>query len=293
MKVAGFSFVKNAVLYQYPIIEAIHSILPICDEFVIAIGKCEDGTLQLIQGMNEPKIKIIETEWDEKPKNGEHVLAVETNKALRHISKNMDWAFYIQGDEVVHEKDLETIKSAMLKHNDNELVDGLLFKYLHFYGSYDYVGTSSNWYSHEIRVIKNDPSIYSNGDAQGFRKNNDEKLKVKSIDTHMYHYGWTREPEAFKKKQTNFYSLYEGEYGKPKNFENSAVKFEYESFVNTIEPFKGSHPKVIAERIKNKNWEFDYDITMSNKSLKDKAKGFLKKYLGINTYYEGYVILKD
>ncbi len=293
MKIAGFSFVKNAVLYQYPLVEAIRSILPICDEFVIAVGRSDDGTLELIQNMKEPKIKIIETVWDEKPKEGPHVLAVETNKAMAHISSEMDWAFYIQADEVVHEKYFETIKTAMFEYKDHENVDGLLFNYLHFYGSYDYVATSSNWYNHEIRVIKNNPAIYSHGDAQGFRKNDNEKLRVKPIEAYIHHYGWTREPEALKRKQANFYSMYEDEFGKPKDFEKTADKFEYEHFVSSIAPFEGSHPEVIAQLIKNKNWKFEYDISMSNKSLKDKAKEFLKKYLGINTYYTNYIISKD
>lgn len=293
MKIAGFSFVKNAVLYQYPLVEAIRSILPICDEFVIAVGRSDDGTLELIQNMKEQKIKIIETVWDEKPKEGPHVLAVETNKAMAHISPEMDWAFYIQADEVVHEKYFETIKAAMFEYKDHENVDGLLFNYLHFYGSYDYVATSSNWYNHEIRVIKNNPAIYSHGDAQGFRKNDSEKLRVKPIEAYIHHYGWTREPEALKRKQTNFYSMYDDEFGKPKDFEKTADKFEYEHFVSSIAPFEGSHPEVIAQLIKNKNWKFEYDISMSNKSLKDKAKEFLKKYLGINTYYTNYIISKD
>ncbi|MBM1105333.1 glycosyltransferase family 2 protein [Aurantibacter crassamenti] len=293
MKIAGFSFVKNAVLYQYPIVEAIRSILPLCDEFVIAVGECEDGTLELIQNMNEPKLKIIETVWDENINNEVHVLAAETNKAFEQISEDMDWAFYIQGDEVVHEKYLDTIKANMLKYKDNTKVDGLLFNYLHFYGSYDYVGTSSNWYSHEIRVVKNKPNIYSHGDAQGFRKNDNEKLKVKPIDAYIYHYGWTREPEALKRKQTNFYSLYKGEFGKPKDFDKSSVVFEYEHFVNAVERFQGTHPKAVAKLIEKRNWQFDYDITMSRKSLKDKTKEFLKKYLGINAYYTNYIISKD
>lgn len=293
MKVAGFSFVKNAVLYQYPLLEAIKSVLPICDEFVIAVGKSNDGTLELIQNMNEPKIKIIETVWDETPKDGPHVLAVETNKAMAHISPEMDWAFYIQADEVVHEKYHENIRAAMLQFKDNEKVDGLLFNYLHFYGSYDYVATSSNWYNHEIRVVKNTKAIYSHGDAQGFRKNDNEKLSVKPIEAYIHHYGWTREPEALKKKQINFYSMYKDEFGKPKDFEKTADKFEYEHFVNSIAPFKGSHPKVISELIEKKNWKFEYDISMSNKSLKDKTKEFLKNYLGINTYYTNYIISKD
>ena len=81
MKVSGFTFIRNAIKYDYPIVEAIKSILPICDEFIIAIGNSEDETLQLIKNINSPKIKIIETVWDDSLRHGGQVLAIETNKA--------------------------------------------------------------------------------------------------------------------------------------------------------------------------------------------------------------------
>ena len=146
MKVAGFSFVRNAIKYDYPIIEAITSVLSICDEFVIAVGKSEDDTLNLIKSINSTKIRIIETVWDDTLREGGRVLALETDKALRAISLDCDWAFYIQGDEVVHEKYLNEIKDAMLKWKDNKAVDGLLFNYRHFYGSYDYIADAPNYY---------------------------------------------------------------------------------------------------------------------------------------------------
>ena len=155
MKIAGFTFIKNAVQNDYPVVEAILSILPICDEFVVAVGKCEDGTLELIKNINSSKIKIIETEWDESIREGGRVFAEETNKAFRAISPDVDWCFYIQGDECVHEKYLETIKKEMEICLNNSKIEGLLLKYLHFYGSYDYLAISRRWYRREIRVIKN------------------------------------------------------------------------------------------------------------------------------------------
>ena len=132
MKVSGFSFIRNAIKLDYPIVEAITSILPICDEFVIAVGKSEDDTLALIQSINSPKIKIIETIWDEALREGGRVLASETDKAFSHISPDSDWAFYIQGDEVVHEDYLPLIKKLMEKWKDDLNVEGLLFNYKHF-----------------------------------------------------------------------------------------------------------------------------------------------------------------
>src|SRR5690606_12122201 len=103
-------------------------------------------------------------------RTGGRVLAVETDKAFNAIDDDTDWCFYIQGDEVMHERYLQTVLAEMQRWKDDRRVDGLLFKYLHFYGSYDYVGTSSKWYPNEIRIIRKDKSIYSYKDAQGFRK---------------------------------------------------------------------------------------------------------------------------
>ena len=172
MKVSGFTFIRNAVKYDFPVVEAIISILPVCDDFYVAVGRSDDNTLELIQGIDKNKIRIIETVWDDAPatNSGARVFALETDKAFQAIPKDSDWAFYIQGDEVVHEKYLGNIRSAMERYQNDQKVEGLLFNYLHFYGSYDYIGISPKWYRNEIRVIKNDKSIYSFRDAQGFRK---------------------------------------------------------------------------------------------------------------------------
>ena len=286
MKVTGFSFIKNAITYDYPIVEAITSILPICDEFVVAVGKSDDDTLQLIQNI-DPKVRIIETVWDDSLREGGRVLAVETDKALSAISKDSDWAFYIQGDEVVHEKYLPVIRENMLRYKDNKDVDGLLFNYQHFFGSYDYVGASSNWYRHEIRIIKTNKQIYSYRDAQGFRKGNNEKLKVVPIDAFVYHYGWIKDPKAMQKKQESFNKLYHNDTW----VENNVLKveaFDYGKHVTVLKPFTGDHPAVMKDRIQRINWKFDVDISRNNMSLKDKTKAFLRKYFGIDLGYKNY-----
>jgi hypothetical protein len=290
MKVTGFSFVKNALIYDYPVVEAIRSILPICDDFVVAVGKSDDATLELIKSIDPEKIKIIETVWDESLREGGRVLAVETDKAFNAIPEDSDWAFYIQGDEVVHEDYLEEIRTAMEKHKDDKDVDGLLFHYLHFYGSYDYVGASASWYTNEIRVVKNDRSIYSYKDAQGFRKGDNEKLKVVPIEAYMYHYGWVKEPAAMQRKQENFNKYWHDDSWINENVVK-ANEFDYGRDLRELKLFKGTHPEVMKERLKTKNWKFDYDISTSRKKPKDKLKAVLKR-IGIDTSYRNYEIVK-
>lgn len=291
MKVTGFTFIKNALIYDYPVVEAIKSILPICDEFVVAVGKSDDDTLNLIKQIDS-KIKIIETIWDDSLREGGKVLAVETDKALAAISTDTDWAFYIQGDEVVHEKYLNTIKDNMFKYKDSSNVDGLLFNYLHFYGSYDYVGTSSQWYRHEIRVIKMKKSIYSYRDAQGFRKGNNEKLNVIPIDAFVYHYGWIKDPKAMQRKQETFHKMYHDDNWIEQNI-LKANEFDYEKHVSVLKHFEGQHPLVIKNRIMQKNWKFDIDITRNKLSVKDKIKKILRQYFKINLGYKNYRIIKQ
>ncbi|MDE5606954.1 MAG: hypothetical protein K2I68_06605, partial [Bacteroidales bacterium] len=66
MKVSGFTFIRNAVLYGYPITEAIRSILPLVDEMVVAVGNSDDATEDLIRNIGSNKIRIIRTVWDDR-----------------------------------------------------------------------------------------------------------------------------------------------------------------------------------------------------------------------------------
>lgn len=267
MFVTGFSFIRNAIKYDYPIKEAILSILPLCDKFIIAVGKSDDNTLELIKSINSEKVDIIETVWDDNLRIGGKVLAEETNKALRCIPKKTDWAFYIQGDEVIHEKYLPEIKKAMERWKDDKEVEGLLFKYLHFYGSYDFIGDSRKWYRNEIRIIKPYDDVSSFRDAQGFRRNN-KLMKVKAIDAYVYHYGWVKPPELQQAKQKTFHKFWHNDNWMKDNIPDNE-QFDY-SKIDSLKHFKGTHPEVMLLRIKNKNWEFNFDPT--EKKLKGLSK---------------------
>lgn len=277
MKVSGFSFIRNAVKFDYPIVEAITSILPICDEFIIAIGNSEDETRSLIESINSPKIKIIDTVWDDSLREGGKVLAQETDKAFREISSDSIWAFYIQGDEVVHEKYLFGIKEAMERWKDDDQVEGLLFNYLHFYGSYDFVGNSRKWYRNEIRIIRNHPKIKAYRDAQGFRKGN-RKIQVKPIDACIYHYGWVKHPEFQQLKFRNFNSLYRSEEWMKENISN-VNEFDY-SGIDSLKRFDGTHPKVIQKRVDNMNWKLGFDPERDNFTFKSRLLHKFEKWTG-------------
>ncbi|MCE2732230.1 MAG: glycosyltransferase family 2 protein [Flammeovirgaceae bacterium] len=278
MKVSGFTFVRNAIKYDYPVVEAILSILPICDEVVVAVGNSDDDTLSLMKSIVSDKIKIIETIWDDSLREGGRVLAEETDKAFAAIAKDADWAFYIQGDEIIHEKYHPAIRKAMQENLLNKKIDGLLFNYEHFYGSYDYVGESYRWYRREIRIIRNNPDIFSYRDAQGFRKKPNDKLTVKLIDAYVYHYGWVKEPKAMQGKQESFNKYWHDDQWMEKNVAKRN-EFDY-SGIDALRKFTGTHPAVMQARIDRINWKFDFDLSQNKFKVKDKVKRLIEKLTG-------------
>ena len=277
-------------MFDYPVAESILSILPLVDEMVVGVGQSEDHTRQIIESIPSPKIRIIDTIWDESLREGGKVLAVETNKAFDAISSGYDWAFYIQADEVIHEKYLPSLKVSMEKWKDDPKVEGLLLNYLHFYGSFDFIGDSRRWYRKEVRIIRNDKSIRSYLDAQGFRKNG-KPLKVKQTDATMYHYGWVKPPESLQAKLESFHKLWHDEKWIERNLPK-ADSFDY-SKIDSLIGFNGSHPSVMNERIIRKNWKFDFDPTQRNFSFLSKILHLIEKMTGWRIgEYKNYRILR-
>lgn len=285
MRISGFSMVKNATKLYYPVKEAILSILPICDEFVVAIGDCDidDYTVEIVKSINSPKIKIINTTWDvEKyPRGTEH--AHQTDIAKSYCTG--DWLFYIQADEVIHEKDLELIRNRCQKFLNDKNVEGFVFKYLHFWGDYDHYQWGHTWYKNEIRIVRNDPDIHSWESAQSFRRipNFDgldyrcnpkmtKKLKVVPLDAYVYHYGWVRPPSLMERKVKAFNIIHRGQFVADKMDQRQLFKIDYGP-LGKIPLFKGEHPAVMS----NKITEFDWASEL-NYSTKGQFSGKRKKH---------------
>lgn len=290
MKISGFTIIKNAVINDYPIVEAITSILPVVDEMIVLAGDSSDATKELIQSIQSDKIKIYDSVWDASLRKGGAVLAVETNKAFKLIDPQSTWAFYIQADEAVHERYLPAILDACNKYKDDKRVEGLLFKYLHFYGTYDYVGDSRSWYNHEIRIIRNDKNINAYKDAQGFRKGT-AKLNVKLIDAYIYHYGWVKSPAQMKKKMKEVVKYWTEESEGLQEFLKSEDFYSYQDY-ESLQRFTGTHPAVLHKRIEEKNWDINLDVKRKRFTLKNKLLYWLEKKTGKRLFaFKNYKII--
>ena len=293
MNISGFSFVRDAIRLDYPIVEAITSILPICDEFWVTVGKSDDGTLEAIRAIGDEKIKVIETVWD--PKYFVHgaINAQQTNIALSRCTG--DWCFYVQADEVVHEKDLPILRETMEKHLSHPQVEGLLFDYLHFWGSYEAYQRAHGWYRHEVRAIRNGLGSTSWKSAQGFRRNG-EKLRVVHGGATIWHYGWVRHPQLMKRKQVALDSLHHDTQWVDQHHPDREAPFQYGSLKH-LTSFTGIHPQVMNRRIANKNWTVPENPTVRHRhhSLGNRILSFLEDkvlHRGIGEY-RNYILIKN
>jgi hypothetical protein len=287
MKVSGFTFVRNGVKFDYPFLESIQSLLAVCDEVVVAVGQSEDTTLECIKSLHSPKIIILETVWDESIRSGGAILSQQTNLALDQLSG--DWALYLQADEVLHEKDHRAIKEAMECYKTTREVEGLLFQYKHFYGSYEYLGDSRRWYRREIRIVRPKSGVRSWGDAQGFKMNG-RKLHVKLIDAAIYHYGWVKPPDIQQRKQRTFNTLWHSNDWVEQHV-GTAHEYNYKQG-GKLAIYKGTHPALMADRVQKQNWSFQYDPLKVQQPLKEIILDAVEKRCGWRIgEYKNYIMI--
>ena len=286
MKVSGFTFIKNGEMLGYPFIESIKSILPIVDEFVINIGESEDNTLELIEEINDPKIRIIQSKWNDKMKDRGYVYGQQ--KMIAQFNCTGDWAFYLEGDEVVHEDDLPKIKAAMEKHLLDDEVEALIFDYYHFYGNANTYLWSPGWYRKAPRIIKNTIRTYA-PDGLFWLVLDKNKIgrypKAAHTNASMYHYGWVRSED-----QMNLKSEKVQQYWNKKH-----EKINYSNIDSQIlTKFEGTHPSIM------KNWipkteelfQANKDYILSKKEKKHRMMLKLESLFNLELSKKHYKLVK-
>jgi hypothetical protein len=253
MKVSGFGICRNAVKFDYPIVEVIKSALPIVDEFVVNVGWSDDGTLDLIRSIGSDKVRVVESFWDDAMKRDGLLFSHETNLALARCRG--DWALYLQADEVLHEADYDAILRSLRDHLAHPRVLGFTFRYLHFYG--DYRSTNPWFYHRAVRVIRNDGQVESCGDAVGFWLKADRgylqtvhRDRVQPSGGTIYHYGWVKQPKTLLEKFRYQVARHHGDQPGPEQARMLAKdEYEFEDY-RIMKTFSGAHPSVMADRVK-------------------------------------------
>ena len=240
VKVSGFTIVRNAIKLDFPVEASIRSILPICDEVVVNVGKSEDETLDLVRSIGDPKIRIIETEWDMSRRNT--VLGLETHRAMRACIH--PWGVYIQADEVLHERGAKELAAVIQQADGDPRIEGLLVRYLHFYAGFDTVATHRRWYRREVRAVRLAPelNIRPYQGAQGFRVGaQHRRIRARLTGAEMFHYGWARPAQALREKRDLGRTMYP--------WRDADVNLPLLAWMPGLKQFQGMHPEVARDWI--------------------------------------------
>ena len=246
VRVSGFTIVRNAIKLDFPVEASIRSILPICDEVVVNVGRSEDDTLELIRSIEDPKIRILETDWEMSRRNT--VLGHETHRAMRACAH--PWGVYIQADEVLHEHGAEVLAQAIERSDTDPRVEGLLVRYIHFYGSFDRVATHRRWYRREVRAVRLAPEldIRPYQGAQGFRVGPDHrKIRARLTSAEMFHYGWARPAQALREKRDLGRVMYP--------WRDADESLPLLAWMPGLQRFKGTHPEVARRWIAARSFD--------------------------------------
>jgi len=278
IKVSGFTIVRNAIKLDFPVEASIRSLLPVCDEIVVNVGRSEDETLALVRAIGDPKIRIVETEWDMSRRNT--VLGHETLRAMREC--HYPWGIYIQADEVLHERGAEELAAAIQRHDGDPRVEGLLVRYLHFYGGFDTIATHRRWYRREVRAVRLDPSldIRPYQGAQGFRVGPEHrKIRARLTTAEMFHYGWARPAQALREKRELGKTMYP--------WRDADERKPLLAWIPGIRTFTGGHPAVTQSWIEPRRLDPDRVIAPRRfrwRFLRYYLSGAVERLTGIRVF---------
>jgi hypothetical protein len=291
VKVSGFTFLRNGRKLGYPFVESIRSILPLVDEFVIALGPCDDDTEKMLRAVGEPKIRLIPTQWNERlrPDYSVRGFVFGQQKSIALFNCTGDWAFYLEADEVVHENDLPKIRSAMERYLDDERVEALAFDYLHFYGNKNTIAWSPAWYRSEVRILRNTIPAWSSESlffnvVVGHKKS--RYPRAAHAGATIFHYGWVRSEAQMNLKTSEIYRHWVAQPVPPADYSKvdpAALKL-----------FTGTHPKAVQNWLPAADGIFraDPDYKLTSREKKHRLLLKLERWFGLRLDKRHYRLVK-
>ena len=222
MSVALLYRASNLIAMDYPFEASLASGLAFADEACIVAGRSQDGTDDLLYGLqaqygaSRVKIKheaiVFDQGWQE--------------RWWRSASDmtGADWLMYIDADEVLHENDAGVI-AELLKY---EQIKAINFPVTHFYGSDNwFVTPSAKWLTRNTRIGRRSSGYemrnMTNPDGSGcachmvIRPNGNGSVEnahtydgpgVYRTSIVLLHYGWVRNAQALAVSQAKHRAWY-------------------------------------------------------------------------------------
>lgn len=287
MKISGFTFLRNGCRLGYPFAASIRSVLPLVDEFVVALGPSDDGTEEALATIADPKLRVIRTTWNERIRNdlGVKGFVYGQQKSIALFNCTGDWAFYLEGDEVVHEDDLPAIRASMERHLDDDRVEAMVFDYLHFYGNGNTVAWSPAWYRRAPRILRNTIPVWA---PKGlfFTVLESQKRARYPRAVHaggrIFHYGWVRGRESIQATRDQNHKFWS---------DGDATIDLDDVDPGILRSFTGTHPAAIRDWLPDAEGMFYPDAVrpLTRREKKHRVLLGLERALGLEVTKKHYI----
>ncbi len=257
--ISGCVAARNSVKFGYPLRECLESLVPICDEVVLAYDPTtDDGTPELaIRLRDELGIVLFESPWDMNNMKKGLEIGHQSQVAMDACSPSTEWRLCVQQDEAFHEEDHSKIQE--LVRNDLPGVTGFDFVRPYFFGNLHTI--RRDWSVKITRLTKKGTHTYDDFDGQNCRPLNPLMHHADS-GIWLYHYSRIGDPQLIAKRVRNVDSFFHAEDNLPEESELAPYDFstrEYDSYAFTENPkethselltYQGTHPLPFAELYK-------------------------------------------
>lgn len=250
-RLSAFSYLKNGVVFDYPFIESLLSIAPICDQIIVCYAsESTDGSREALEALQAklPQLELYPSKvWQTPGLSQGEVIRLAAEEAEAYCDG--DWLLHLQADEVYLNAEVLSIKNYLDQYHCLD-IDGFFFQVLHFYADYDMVigpqGAKAGWYQETMRLSRAGKAKHIQDAWTQLLK--EPQSKALRVPIRIFHYGHVREKEAMRLKASYMERLY---HDLADDYEVCAAQaFEYNAVPKElIEPFDAEHPETMLKRI--------------------------------------------
>lgn len=254
MKTLGATIaLRNGIEYDFCFEECIASLLPVCEEIVVAESQSTDGTRARLEEMAkaEPKIKIYDYPYTN-PVGDPCWVMNWTNFAREKLTT--DYNIQMDADEVLHESAYDRIMS---KIQGREV--SLLCRRWNFWKDHRHLIPLGECCAAE--VLRVCPTKYwLAADFPDSRGRESMDIQIGALDVCIYHYGFIRKRKAFFEKeealQRAFFNDYDPNLKKAETYDGNWMQMPgLCSWNDQIIEFNGPHPLVAHKWLTDRGYE--------------------------------------
>lgn len=257
---SGYLIVKDAIKGDYPVVEAARSLLPICNEVLIADCESDDGTLEMLThfAATEVKVRVISIPWPllpsyeqwkadvPRPANDHHFWPALINR-VRPLLR-YQFQIHLDADEVLFPCAFPEIIKCMDEGGCRWM------KRLNFWRDAQSL-VPPGWVCGDYVARLGPTALWMPSDEQ--HPEGEPEMRVKATKHESIvcgHYGFLRKDAAFYAKSKRMQPALAGTYDSrlEEAERTGAPWWTVSTFPGGLVPYTGTHPDVILPWLKER-----------------------------------------